>query len=169
MACELATGFTLDCKNGVGGVKAIWLGEWVDGIGLSTNVGGEITGLSDITNLYKYDLPPQTADFKDVVSYNKEAGTYFYTQTCNIMLHKLSVSKRTELANVVTARLVLFVLDANDNLWVCDPSRPVDVTAFEASSGKALGDANGYSITFTCEAPNSAYKCIGTDPTALVD
>ena len=166
--CELTTGFYLDCKTSVGGVKAIWLGTWADNIDATFNVDGEITALTGVTTVYKYDLPPQTADFKDAVSYNKEAGTYFYTQTCNVMLHKLSVAKRKELANVIPARLVLFVLDANDNLWLCDYSRPVDVTSFEASSGKALGDANGYSITFTCEAPNAAYKCTVTDPTDLI-
>ena len=168
MSCELTTGFTLDCKNGVGGVKAIWLADWVDNIGTTIDGSGVVTAVTNVNNVYKYELPPQTADFKDMVSYNKEAGTYFYTQTCNVMLHKLSAAKRKEFANVIPARLALFVLDANDNLWLCDPSRPVDVSAFEASSGKALGDANGYSITFTCEAPNAAYKCLGTDPNTLI-
>lgn len=164
MACELSNGFGLDCKNGVGGVKRIFVSAWDQNISLSLDTNGVVTLVAGPTNYYEYDLPPQTADFKDVVSYNKEAGTYFYTQSVNVMIHKLSAAKREEFTNLVPSRLCLWVLDANDNLWFIGASNPVDVTAFEASSGKALGDANGYSITFTCESPLPAFLCTGQQP-----
>jgi hypothetical protein len=164
MACELSTGFFLDCKNGVGGVQRVFVSTWDSNIELTINENGLVTLVAGPATYYEYDLPPQTADFKDVVSYNKEAGTYVYTQSVNVMIHKLSAAKREEFKNLVAARLCLWVLDANNNLWFIGASNPVDVTAFEASSGKALSDANGYSITFTCESPLPAYLCTGQQP-----
>lgn len=159
MACELTTGFTLDCKDAVGGVKKIFLADWnvvntttvtIDG---TTN---NVTALPD-EDFYEYVLPTQTASFEETINFNRDNGTVFYTQTVNVMLHKLSSAKRLELQNVAKARVAVFVVDSNDNVWAVGLENGADLSTSTAATGTALGDANGYTLAFTHEAPTRAY------------
>ena len=99
MACELTTGFTLDCKDGVGGVKKIVLVDkanvtsfTLDASQVVTAIVGPVSG-----DLFTYELPTQTASLEETINFNRDNGTVFYTQTVNVMLHKLSSAKRLEI------------------------------------------------------------------------
>ena len=169
MACELTTGFTLDCKDGVGGVKKIVLVDkaLVTSFALDANqivsfIYGPASG-----DLYTYELPTQTASFEETINFNRDNGTVFYTQTVNVMLHKLSSAKRLELQTVAKARVIVFVLDSNNNWWAVGYENGADLSTSTAATGTALGDANGYTLAFTHEAPARAYLLSGSPDNIL--
>jgi len=168
MACELSTGFTLDCKDGIGGIKKIILCDTVTSLTLDANeivttIVGPVAG-----DLYTYELPTQTGSFEETINFNRDNGTVFYTQTVNVMLHKLSSAKRLELQTVAKARPVVFVNDSNDNWWAVGYEYGADLSTSTAGTGTALGDANGYTLAFTHEAPKRAYKLSGA-PLSILD
>lgn len=170
MACELSTGFTLDCKDGVGSVKKIILVDQtiVDSFGLDANeIVTAIYGVAS-GDLFTYELPTQTASFEETINFNRDNGTVYYTQTVNVMLHKLSSAKRLELQTVAKARVIVFVLDANDNWWAVGYENGADLSTSTAGTGTALGDMNGYTLAFTHEAPKRAYKLSGA-PVTIID
>lgn len=164
MACELSIGFTLDCKDGIGGIKKIVLLEQNLVTGITLDASEVITAIAGPTDadLYTYELPTQTGSFEETINFNRDNGTVFYTQTVNVMLHKLSAAKRKELKTVAQARLVVFVLDSNDNWWAIGIEYGADLSTGTAATGTALGDANGYTLAFTHETPKRAYKLNGT-------
>ena len=43
----------------------------------------------------------------------------------------------------------IFVVDQNDNVFLMGKDNGADVTAGTVSTGNALGDFNGYNLTFT--------------------
>lgn len=166
--CELSTGFTLDCKDGIGGIKKIILCDTVTSLTLDANeivttIVGPVAG-----DLYTYELPTQTGSFEETINFNRDNGTVFYTQTVNVMLHKLSSAKRLELQTVAKARPVVFVNDSNDNWWAVGYEYGADLSTSTAGTGTALGDANGYTLAFTHEAPKRAYKLSGA-PLSILD
>ena len=168
MACELSTGFTLDCKDGIGGIKKIILCDTVTSLTLDANeivttIVGPVAG-----DLYTYELPTQTGSFEETINFNRDNGTVFYTQTVNVMLHKLSSAKRLELQTVAKARPVVFVNDSNDNWWAVGYEYGADLSTSTAGTGTALGDGNGYTLAFTHEAPKRAYKLSGA-PLSILD
>jgi hypothetical protein len=170
MACELSTGFTLDCKDGIGGIKQIVL---VDKAAVSsfTLDASEVVTLiigPSAGDLYTYELPTQTGSFEETINFNRDAGTIFYTQTVNVMLNKLSSAKRLELQNVATARVIVFVEDTNGNWWAIGYEYGADLSTGTAASGTALGDMNGYTLAFTHEAAKRAYKLSGA-PLSILD
>jgi hypothetical protein len=170
MACELSTGFTLDCKDGIGGIKQIVL---VDKAAVSsfTLDASEVVTLiigPSSADLYTYELPTQTGSFEETINFNRDAGTIFYTQTVNVMLNKLSSAKRLELQNVATARVIVFVEDTNGNWWAIGYEYGADLSTGTAASGTALGDMNGYTLAFTHEAAKRAYKLSGA-PLSILD
>lgn len=161
MACELSTGFTLDCKDGIGGIKKIVLTNWYNSIDFvfdgTTEVVDEIVAVS-AGELFTYELPTQTGSFEETINFNRDNGTVFYTQTVNIMLHKLSAPKRLELQTVAQARVIVFVLDSNENWWAIGYEYGADLSTSTAATGTALGDGNGYTLAFVHESPKRAYK-----------
>jgi hypothetical protein len=168
MACELSTGFSLDCKDGIGGIKKIVLTDWinVDFTLDATQVVTLITGPSS-GDLYTYELPTQTGSFEETINFNRDNGTVFYTQTVNVMLRKLSSAKRLELQNVAQARVIVFVQDTNNNWWAVGYENGADLSTSTAGTGTALGDANGYTLAFTHESAKRAYLLDGAPNTIL--
>ena len=170
MACELSTGFTLDCKDGIGGIKQIVLVDKtqvssinVDANEIVTAINGPVAG-----DLYTYELPTQTGSFEETINFNRDNGTVFYTQTVNVMLQKLSAAKRLELQNVATARVIVFVEDTNGNWWTVGYEYGADLSTSTAATGTVLGDMNGYTLAFVHETPKRAYKLSGT-PLSILD
>ena len=170
MACELNSGFTLDCKSGIGGVKKIVLVDKalvtsfsLDANQIVTLIVGPASG-----DLFTYELPTQTASFEETINFNRDNGTVFYTQTVNVMLHKLSSAKRLELQTVAKARVIVFVLDSNDNWWAVGYENGADLSTSTASTGTSLGDMSGYTLAFVHEAPVRAYLLSGA-PVNILD
>jgi hypothetical protein len=169
MACELSTGFALDCKDSIGGIKQIVLVDktevtsfTLDANEIVTLIVGPAAG-----DLYTYELPTQTGSFEETINFNRDAGTIFYTQTVNVMLNKLTSAKRLELQNVATARVIVFVNDTNDNWWAVGYEYGADLSTGTAGTGTVLGDMNGYTLAFTHEAAKRAYKLSGAPSTIL--
>jgi hypothetical protein len=168
MACELSTGFTLDCKDGIGGIKQIILVDQslvefdLDANEVVTEIIGVVSG-----DLYTYELPTQTGSFEETINFNRDAGTIFYTQTVNIMLNKLTAAKRLELQNVATSRVVVFVQDTNNNWWAVGYEYGADLSTSTAGTGTVLGDMNGYTLAFVHEAAKRAYKLDGAPNSIL--
>jgi hypothetical protein len=168
MACELTTGFTLDCKDGIGGIKKIVLvDQTLVGFTYTSEVIQTLTGITS-GDLFTYELPTQTGSFEETINFNRDNGTVFYTQTVNVMLHKLSAAKRLELQTVAQARVVAFVEDSNSNWWAVGVEYGADLSTSTAATGTALGDANGYTLAFTHESPKRAYKLEGA-PSTIID
>jgi hypothetical protein len=170
MACELSTGFTLDCKDGIGGIKQIVLVDKANVDSFSFDASEVVTLIvgPSAGELFTYELPTQTGSFEETINFNRDAGTIFYTQTVNVMLNKLSSAKRLELQNVATARVIVFVQDTNNNWWAVGYEYGADLSTGTAASGTALGDMNGYTLAFTHEAAKRAYKLSGA-PLSILD
>ena len=172
MACELSTGFTLDCKDGIGGIKQIVLLDKTSVDTITYEGGTEVISsmvINNINELYTYELPTQTGSFEETINFNRDNGTVFYTQTVNIMLQKLSAPKRLELQNAATVRVIVFVNDTNNNWWAVGIENGADLSTGTAATGTALGDANGYTLAFTHETPKRAYKLADAPSVIITD
>jgi len=169
MACELSTGFTLDCKDGIGGIKQIVLVDKTEVTSFTLDANEIVTAINGPASgdLYTYELPTQTGSFEETINFNRDNGTVFYTQTVNVMLQKLSSAKRLELQNVATARVIVFVEDTNGNWWAVGYEYGADLSTSTAATGAVLGDMNGYTLAFVHEAAKRAYKLSGAPSTIL--
>lgn len=153
--CTLTSGFGLDCKTSVGGLKKVYLQSKDDST--FTFVDGEVTAITGGSDWFEYDLQPQTANFEEPLTFNRDNSTIFYTQTITMKLHRLSTAKRNELIQVAQSRVWAIVVDANDNYILCGFENGLDLSTRTASTGTALGDFNGYDLALTHESPNPAY------------
>jgi hypothetical protein len=168
--CELSSGFTLDCKDGIGGIKQIVLVDKTEVSSFSLDANEIVTAINGPASgdLYTYELPTQTGSFEETINFNRDNGTVFYTQTVNVMLQKLSSAKRLELQNVAQARVIVFVEDTNGNWWAVGYEYGADLSTSTAATGAVLGDMNGYTLAFVHETAKRAYKLAGA-PLSILD
>jgi hypothetical protein len=176
MSCELTSGRTRQCKDSVGGIKAIYVCPLQD-LGTITytnndNGGGVspqyISGIG-ATTLYMFELPKHTANFTEETTASVENGTVFWAQTLTIQLHKLDRNTRSELYLHAVNRLAIFILDNNDNLVLMGRTHGAEVTGGAWTTGTVMGDANGYSMTYTAEERYPADYVAATDGASDAD
>lgn len=159
MACTLATGRALPCKDSVGGIKAVWFADYGTLGTLTVDAAdGELTAISGTPDLFRYDVKGNSS-FEQTINASRENGTSFYTQTLNLTLTKLDLETRFELIDVVRARPHVFVEDYNGNYFLLGAVHGAEVTGGTIVTGAAMGDLSGFTLTMTAEETLPAYFC----------
>lgn len=143
MSCALTTGYTLDCRDSVGGIKEVKFGTLATHAVASAS--GAVTTLTT-SGWFKYEMRPETADFTENETQNDANGTVFYEPTLNIVIHKLSTTMRNELRLLAQNRTMAAVADRNGKYWLLGWNNGL-TKGGSAATGKAMGDMNGYTIT----------------------
>jgi len=165
MACNLTQGFTLDCKDAVGGIKSIHLIDFAS-TGFTVS-GGEVTATTVVSgSVYTYELPKGVGSMTTTTNVSQENGTVFNQTDVIGRLRKLSTSKRNELKLLAQNRVFCIVKDNNDNYWLAGNEYGCDITAMTAESGTAMGDVQGYNFTLSAietEAPYLVQPDVVTD------
>ena len=165
MACALTQSYTLDCKDSIGGLKAVWFAA-IEDIDTWTGASGTYTAVTMDAGKYfwKYDLVKESSNFAEAVNTNVQNGTVFYAQTLEIILNKLQVNTRNEILLLAKNRLVALVQDNNGKTWVLGEVNGLDLTGGGSATGTAFGDRNGYTLTFTGNEKELAALFTGTPP-----
>ena len=167
MACELTTGRQLDCRDTVGGVKAVYFVQHADA-GINGQNGGagiepasgtitdlDLSGSGTGQELFKYELVRGTASFTETITGSTENGTIFFDQSVNIKLHKLSVADRNEIKLLSRNKLIVFVELNQINssgkrvIVALGIENGLQLNAGTNASGAALGDMAGSDLTFS--------------------
>ena len=156
MACNLTQGFTLDCKDAVGGIKSIHLIDWAS-TGFTVS-GGEVTATTVVSgDVYTYELPKGVGRMTTTTNVSQENGTVFNQSDIVARLRKLSTTKRNELKLLAQNRVFCIVKDNNDNYWLAGNEYGCDITAMTSESGTAMGDVQGYNFTLSAIEAESPY------------
>ena len=146
--CTLTTGRQLDCKDFIGGIRTVLFQAVADYT--PTYTGNVLSNIAADT-VFRYELAKGVGNFTETIQTAPEAGTIFYEGAVNMKLHKLSAADRDEIRLLVRQRLVIYILDNNNNQWVIGETNGAELSAGTASTGSALGDLNGYDLTFTSQ------------------
>ena len=151
--CGFELGFALQCKDGIGGIRKLYLGLWSDfGPSVVIDAGNDGVCTSIGTRpIYEFVLPKHTGSFEEVGTYDINNGTGYYVQTINATFHKLSQERAFLLQEMAKSRLLAVVEDNNGNFFVCGIIDAVEVTAMTSATGTAKGDLNGFTLTLTGE------------------
>jgi hypothetical protein len=157
MACAVTAGYTLDCKDAVGGLKNIYFAD--NNIVNATFTSSVSGGISEITGLffYRYELMPQAADsFTEEITSTPANGTVFYTQTVVANFAKMSQEQRNKWYTIAQARLLTIIEKKDGTFWLLGETNGLEVSAGSHTSGAAMGDFNGVQLTLTGMEPQPA-------------
>lgn len=157
--CLLTQGFLLECNEGVGGVKEIFIANWEQFASGVTFTTDPLTNISIITalpdvELFRYQPNRNTGALTVTPTANLENGTLYYVQAVELTLGKLAPDKKYELELLSKAKVAVFVRLYDDQIVMVGRTDGAFLTAGTYQSGKAKGDLNGYTLTLTAEEPN---------------
>ena len=148
MACDITAGRLEPCKDSVGGLKAVYFINYdATFYSLATFTNEEITALDAAVACFKYDLKGANS-FDETNENSRENGTSFWTQTGTLVLKKQDLVTQKEIKLLAAGRPQIIVEDYNGNFRLAGAEHGCEV-APSTASGAAMGDLNGYNITFT--------------------
>ena len=152
MACTfISNGRPLDCKDSVGGLKAVYFVQFDEVTGVGFVKGGADTVTSITTSggtAYKYELKGNS-NLEQTINSSRENGTTFYEQVLNLTLPKISQTTSVAIKLLTAANPQVIVEDYNKNLYLIGFKNGTDVTGGTIVTGSAMGDMSVYTLTLT--------------------
>jgi len=173
MACVPTTGETLDCRDGKGGIKTIYIAA-LSNVGTPTSASGIITAWTAANgDFFTYQVRPEVSNATFTANVSDANGTSFYTHAVNFTVYKMSAAKNQEFMRLAQGRLVIIVksntLDANGTniYWVYGLNNGLNMTSSTGETGTAMGDLNGYKYAFTGSDEEAPYNLTASLITGL--
>jgi hypothetical protein len=159
MAClSIINGREIDCKDSVGGVLELYVTE-ADNINSITASSGIITAISMKSGkkFFTLKMERNNAQFEQGIVGSQENGTLFHEQTVTFNYKKMTAALRNHVLTLALNRCVFIVKDGNGLIQFLGKDNGLDVGDSTATTGRALGDMNGYNLTFTGQEKDPAY------------
>jgi len=154
MACDITSGWTIDCKDSQGGIVSIFIANGpvdgfteASGVLSAVTVGGVALAPADF---FEFEVPKQTSSLTETVNASTENGTVFYQQDLVLVFNKLEAAKRNQIALMAqNENMFVVAKDGNGKYWSVGLERGASLTAGSSASGTAYGDRNGGELTLT--------------------
>jgi len=171
MACALTQGYNLDCREGIGGLKEVYIIELAN-VSAITEASGIVTGITKATGkrFWKYSLVRETSSSTETITANTQNGTVYYAQQVQIILNKKQASVRNEVMLLAKNNLIIVAVENTGKAWLYGRVNGMTMDTGSLESGTAWGDRNGYTLPFTGQeeelAPEVTEALISTLETA---
>jgi hypothetical protein len=150
MSCDLTLGYNEPCKSNIGGIDTIYFVDFGD-LGAVTMVNDEITNLGGTFNAYRYTLKSNENTFTESITSDRQTGVTFWTQTLNLSLKGVSKAMNKELKLLAYGRPHVVIVDRMGNARMMGLARGAEVTGGDFTTGGAMADKLGYSLTLVAE------------------
>ena len=158
MACALFSGYSIDCRDSVGGVEAVYLIEnsaLYDASGVSrvSETSGTVTALTKNTGkrFYRFEVPRGTAMSENGITSSIENGTFFYTHKVVFPINDRSATTRNIITTLAKNRLTIVTKEGDGTWRLFGKEFGLTLENSTGGSGKALADRNGYELTFSSQ------------------
>ena len=145
MACDLTKGRKVPCKDVVGGITRVWFVDF-GSLGTVTQTDDAISDMTGTFTAFQYDVKGNSS-LEQTITSSRENGTTFFEQALTLTLPKLSKEDNKELKLLSFGRPHIVVEDYNGNAMMCGVEFGCEVTGGTISTGTAMGDMSGYSLT----------------------
>ena len=176
MACEISHGRVEECKDSVSGLKAIYIINYDD---LNEDNATFDTGTTDEEDelvswtpaaplsMYKYELKSTANALNTTINASRDNGTTFFSQELVVNLKRQDVVTHKQVKLLAYGRPRIIARSMTDQFFMLGFAQGCDVSAGTIGSGAALGDFNGYQLTFTAEEELPPLFIDAADETAL--
>lgn len=149
MACAIVSGYTIDCRESVGGIDAVFFAEY--GNVTILDASGVVTGITKVTGkkFFKFEIPTKSSA---VASSNPtgsiENGTLFFEQTLDFPINKRDATTRNIITTLAKNKVVAVTLDKDGTYRLYGKGAGLYLVSSTGTSGAAAGDAQGYVLKF---------------------
>ena len=151
-SCTLIGSIQRDCRDSNGGIIEIKV-KVLPSLATLTADYSVSSGVVSIASpsrstWYTYYFEKQTASFTETLTGNPQQGTNAYAQEMKVIFNKLSAQIRNEIQVLSKNPIQIAIRDRNDVYWLAGYEFGMDLTTAISATGVAMGDRNGYDLTF---------------------
>ena len=156
MPCAITSGYTIDCRENIGGIQAIWLisnANLYDASGNTriTESSGTVTAMTKATGtrFYKFEVPRGTAVASTNMTGSLENGTIFFTHELTFPINSRTATVRNIITTLAKNRLTFVTLEMDGVYRMYGAGYGLMMDSTTNSSGTAPGDRNGAELKFS--------------------
>jgi hypothetical protein len=157
MSCAIVSGYSITCRESVGGIETIYLIENdylydASGNSLVTTASGVVTALNKKSGkkFWKFEVPRATSTANNGITSSIENGTFFFTHQIIFPINSRSADVRNIVTTLAKNRLT-FVTKEGDDFRMYGKEFGLQLETAESGSGTQLNDRNGYLLTFSSQ------------------
>lgn len=182
MSCELLIGRTEPCKDSLGGLKNVYFFNeepvvyyYTDTADISAPTNPTAAMYHDmiklifgVSNLYKFELKANENSYVENVLSDRSNGTTVYQQVLNIKLKKQDSTTHKYLKLLAYGKVRVIVENNNNQFFLMGLKFGAEVTGGTITSGGALQEHNGYTLTLTSDELKPAPFLLMSNESQLV-
>ena len=158
MACNTLKELSYDlCQNNLGGIKNIWLANYVENAATVTEGKDAISAFASGVKWFKYPIRKGTASMTSTYNTSTDGASYVSTEL-SLVFTRMETQKRVAMTSFALAEAMAVVEDSNGKYWFLGKDAPITLTAGGGETGTAKGDRNAYTATFTDESLTFPYE-----------
>lgn len=164
MPCLINTGYSLGCRDNLGGIQKVYIRNWSASTTWNADSTGTLTGGTNTsTSWYTFEQRNETAEFiPGEGAHSLENGTNYWTETVNLVFHKYQASQRNLLYTLAQTEVEVIVLTQTGQYFLVGEQNGANLTASKSSVGKGFGDLNGTTLTLTAKELKPAAEMSST-------
>jgi hypothetical protein len=170
MACAVTSGFSIDCRESIGGIKKIFIANFnnVTALTLTSDVITGITMASG-TKFWGYEQVKETSNYNEAIQVSDVNGTVGYETTLTTVFNKSDTTLRNQIRLLALGALMICIQDRNGKYWMMGQYGGAEMAPSSHTSGTAMGDRNGYELSFISKENLPMYEVSSTAITAVDD
>jgi hypothetical protein len=149
-ACAIQAGYTIDCRESIGGLQAVFIAEFGH-ITSVAEVSGLVTGITKATGkkFFKFEIPRAVANATSNGTGSEENGSFFFTHQVVFPINKRDSTTANIIRVLAKNKCIVVTLDMDGNYRMYGKGNGLFVSTVDSGSGTAAGDRQGYNITLT--------------------
>lgn len=164
MSCLLTSGISKGCRDNAGGIKRVLITnkEMIDTITpLESQLG--LTASSDITGItmehdpisgatysfFEFIPNKLSSNYVENIQSNLQNDTVGYEQVLTLLFGKNNSTLRDQVKLMAQSELVAIIHDYRDSYKLLGEFNGLELSGGNSSSGTALSDMNGWTLTLT--------------------
>lgn len=149
MACAITAGYTISCRESIGGIDAVYIAEFGNVTPLDSS--GTITGITKVTGkkFYKFEVPTKSsANASSNPVGSIENGTLFFEQMVELPINKRDATTRNIVTTLAKNKVTIVTLDKDGTYRMYGKAQGLYLASSTGQTGAAAGDQNGYTLKF---------------------
>ena len=156
MACIIDSGRIVDCKDSLGGLKTVYIGNYIDMVSQAAWTAATADTVTAIgtQEFFEFELRPELSSL--VVNYQADAasGTTFFEQVLSLTFQKLDATDIATIRELCQGRPNIWVLDNNQKCWLIGAEFGCNVSGGNLQTGMAYSDMSGFTMDLTGREQN---------------
>lgn len=137
-----------DCFNSRGGIKAVWVANYVDS-GYTLTSAGTVSGFATAVTWYKQELHRNLASLTSTYNFDENSHSSYVSTEATWQYLKMQKESRLQMNALAKGDLMVVVEDSNGTYYALGVQEPVKVTTGTGETGADRSDRNAYEVTVT--------------------